>query len=386
MRKAMTCSTAENSTKEKKIRDRQASLAKECSEEKSEKPRVSDPEQIAIICPAASCCESEIHHEDARCPVKPKETCQIKPDPPPPRYPHWTENPPPYCNTCEKKEPIIVKSSPIMFTPKKGPWRSTLFLHKSCKYPSKKKKKIDKRSTTIVKADCAMFSQKNALHRTISEDKHADYLMFPISTSKFTDQVQSNIQKQTMYRYCVEKSEKEKMKISDRNLGVLKDRCMFETTQTDTSDSLKKQLQVSYPLKSSLPHSHKMKLAQEGLTKMGKEAQLSNGWEQQNYKIRLKIFREKDEQLNPSPPRIGEVRQPYGKVARSPFEDQKKCESDMDQEEICLQLRYPCIYPPKWPVVENKNYMVKMDEIKREIRSKALQAQAKKCAREKRQC
>lgn len=49
-----------------------------------------------------------------------------KPDPPPPRYPHWNENPLSYCDNCLKKttRSSPVKASPMIFIPDKRPRKS----------------------------------------------------------------------------------------------------------------------------------------------------------------------------------------------------------------------------------------------------------------------
>jgi len=371
-RKSTSCCTAENSTTEKEICDGQTSteysksLADECNERRSEKARECDLEQVTYL--TQRCCETKtqsIDKDAEKCSVKKSKDIQIKPDPPPPKYPHWTENPPPYCNYCQEKRPIVVKPSLMMFSPRKGSWKSNIKLFSWLRKTNCKTSKKDKRS--VVKAErVGSCLQKTTSHRVISfKDDKYDFLMFPMLTSKFKDKIESKIQEfppQSTYHYCVQKSEKENLDISKSNARILNNQSnesyKMRTIRTNTPDSLEAQ-------KSSLSYYHNLELAQKGievLTKM--ERGLSDEWRRQRYKIRLKIFQKKNGQLDPSPPQIGELRQPHSEAVRPFLFDNRKFEFNIDQERLPPQSEHPCFYPSNWPVIVSKSYPTKMKECK----------------------
>ncbi|KYQ59595.1 hypothetical protein ALC60_01261 [Trachymyrmex zeteki] len=84
----------------------------------------------------------------------------------------------------------------------------------------------------------------------------------------------------------------------------------------------------------------------------------SNGWTQQRYKVRLKIFQKRNS-LDPCLPRIVELIQPRGEKMRS-----KLLKFVADEGEFLLQLKSSCSHncSSKLPIAETKSYPTKMNE------------------------
>jgi len=209
---------------------------------------------------------------------------------------------------------------------------------------------------------------------SLKNDKY-DFLMFPMLTSKFKDKTESKIQEfpaQNMYHYFVEKSEKENLDVSKATARILNNQLnesymrKMQTSQTGTSDSLGSQ-------KTPLSYYHKLEIAQRGMEVLTKRG-FSDGWRRQRYKVRLKIFQNKNGQLDPSSPRIGELRQPHSEAVRPFLFDNQTFECNVNQKELPPQSEHPCFYPSNWPVIVSKSYATKMNECK------MLSAQMKKYA------
>ncbi|EZA62231.1 uncharacterized protein LOC113561833 [Ooceraea biroi] len=330
---------------------------------------------------------------------------QIKPDPPPPRYQHWTENPPPYCDHCSKEATITVKPSPMMFVPKKGPWKSSLTgtawpCHEnSIGSPSK-----SKRSQTVVKTKtkCAAHSReissgKSAPRRMVSfEDKCADFLTLPAPASKTKPEIQRFPTLTKCGRCRIERSEKEQLLVPDisdckPNVASLKyqlSKCPRIKEMWSVAAVRDSPVDVGMQFQRSRTSSSRYQTTKRPRSRRSKERATrtkrrfkSSGWTRQRYKVRLKIFRKGDGRLDPCLPRIAELRQPRGEaMPPSPFKDRKLFETTLDRKELSPRSRNSCsdYCPTKCPVVENKSYPTKMDEC-RMVREQ----NSKKCPRKK---
>lgn len=308
---------------------------------------------------------------------------QIKPDPPPPRYQHWSENPPSYCDDCSNKTvrtvKSIVKSSPMIFVPRKEPWKFWMKGATSSHQDIHKKKSKNERDRTRT-TSCLpkSVSEKHIPRRVIfSENKSAASSTVPAFVNRTKPRVQRFPTLTRDGRCRVEKSEKDlaTLNVSDCNPSMASfkyrlSKCPSiketgsigvnrESSDTDVHPPPKQEAPLSVCEKIERRESR----PQEKGGRKRKRFESSGGWFRQRYKIRLKIFQKGNGRLDPCLPRIVELRQPRGK-ARSILS--KLLGLAADEGELPPRLkcprRPPGYYPSKWPVVENKSYPTKMDE------------------------
>lgn len=317
---------------------------------------------------------------------------QIKPDPPPPRYQHWSENPPPYCDRCSNKtvRTSPVKPSPMIFVPRKESWKSRTKgiasslqdIHED-RRKNTSKNRCDK---TDVKAKITSrlpksVSEKCVSRRVISfENKCAASLAFPAVVNKTKPRVVQRFPTLTKSGDCrVEKPKKDTPDVSDCNLGMAsfkyrlsKCPCIkemrsigvsHESSEADVDARPKQEASLSVCEKIVRQESRQAQEKEEGRRKRFVS---SGGWTRQTYKIRLKIFQKGNGCLDPCLPRIIELRQPRGGKMRS-----KLFGLAADEGELSPRLKSPRYCPLKWPIVETKSYPTKMNE-SRVVRDKNL--------------
>lgn len=314
---------------------------------------------------------------------------QIKPDPPPPRYQHWSENPPSYCNHCSSKtvRTPTVKPSPMIFVPRKEPWKSWTKgatsslqdIHED-RRKNTSKNGCDKTDTRAKITPCLpkSVSEKRISRCVISfEDKCASSSTLPAFVNRKKPRVVQQFPLTKSGR-CVEKPGKDftTPDVSDCNPSMASfkyrlSKCPsikempsigvnHESSDTDVDARPKQEAALSVCEKIEKQESRPQD-KEEGKRKRFKS---SNGWTRQRYKIRLKIFQKGNGHLDPCLPRIVELRQPRDGKMRSILS--KLFGLDADQGELSSRLKRPCrppdYCPSKWPVAEKKSYPTKMDE------------------------
>jgi len=151
-----------------------------------------------------------------------------KSDPPLPRYPHWSENPPSYCDCLKKTCSSLVKASPMIFIPDKGPRKSrakdTVSLPQNIHETSSRSPRGNECDRTDVKA---LHLQKSASKKrsTISfEDKCAASLTISVPNRIRESKIQHFPTLTRDGRCCVEKPEKKfvMLDVSDCNMASFK--------------------------------------------------------------------------------------------------------------------------------------------------------------------
>lgn len=379
-------------------------VPRDCNQEKLEKMTIDKPKRTAQS--SKQCSKAEPSFSEKICtsnekktsPMKSKMPCsvsdtneQIKPDPPPPRYQHWSENPPSYCDHCSNKTVRTVKStvkpSPMIFVPQKEPWKfwmkGTTSSHQNIhedREKSTSKNECDRTDARTRTTSCLpkSVSEKHIPHRVISsENKSAASLTVAAFVNRTKPRVRRFPTLTRNGRCRVEKSEKDLATpdVSDCNPSMASfkyrlSKCPsikemwsigvnHESSDTDVNPLPKQEAPLSVCEKIERRESR----PQEKEGRKRKRFKSSGGWTRQRYKIRLKIFQKGNGRLDPCLPRIVELRQPRGK-ARSILS--KLFGLAADEGELPPRLKSPCrppgYCPSKWPVVENKSYPTKMDE------------------------
>ncbi|KYM78886.1 hypothetical protein ALC53_10694 [Atta colombica] len=295
-----------------------------------------------------------------------------KPDPPPPRYPHWSENPPSYCDCLKKTRSSLVKASPMIFIPDKGPRKSrakdTVSLPQNIHETFTRSPRGNECDRTDVKA---LHLQKSASKKrsTISfEDKCAASLTIPAPNRIRESKIQHLPTLTRDGRCCDEKPEKKfvMLDVSDCNMASYKYRLskcpdgkeMWSIGIKREPPVVVKVRQEQGTLLSDYKKIKRLESQRERRKKRFKYSRIpSNGWTQQRYKVRLKIFRKRNS-LDPCLPQITELIQPRGeKIAQS-----KLLKFAMDEGESFSQLESLCPHncPSKILIAETKSYMTKM--------------------------
>lgn len=317
----------------------------------------------------------------------------IKPDPPPPRYPHWSENPPSYCDHGLKKTTCSsrVEASPMIFVPKKGPRKSqtkdiALFPQNIHEDSSRNANENECGRTDVEKS----VSRKPRCVISF-EDKCAATLKIPAPVNKTMESKTQQFPTLTRDgRCCVEKSEKEFVTsdVSDcnPNMASFKNRlskCPCIKKMWGIGVKREPPVDVSVRQKRGvlLPHCKKTKKSESQpeiirrKRRRFKSRAPDNGWARQRYKVRLKIFHKGNGRLDPCLPRIAELRQPRGEKMRL-----KLSKSAADKGEFSLRSRNSCPHSSsKMPIAETKSYPTKMDE-SRVVRDQCLRKHpCKKC-------
>lgn len=327
---------------------------------------------------------------------------QIKPDPPPPRYQHWSENPPFYCDAYSNKtvRTSPVKPSPMIFVPRKKSWisrtkgkavASTLQDIQEARGKSTSKNGCDK---TDAKAKITSRLPKSASERCIPdraisfENKCAASLTLP-TVNKTKPRVLQPFPKLTKSGDCRVEKPKEDFatsNVSDCSPGMTSfkhrlSKCLCvkemwsisadrESSDIDADARSKQEAFPSICEKIKRQESSRPLKKEEGGRR--KRLESSSGWTRdgQRYKIRLKIFQKGNGCLDPCLPRIIELRQSRGGKVRSILSGIAD-----DTGELSPRLKSSCRPPgycsPKRSIVETKSYPTKMNE-SRVMREKNL--------------
>lgn len=359
----------------------------------------------------AQLCESK-----RKCPIPEKKECcpdvpetpdinlgsyeyQTKPDPPPPKYQHWTENLPCYCDRDAVRTKMPVKPSlpsPVMFVPNAGPWKSNIgraiaSLVRQSPIGTPSKSKCSETVTKRVPSRLNASSEKSASRCVVCfKDKCTDLLALPPPASKVKPKVQF-FPTLTKSGHChVKKSEKKRESFSvpdsdcKPNVAALKYRLskcphikeMWNFEVSDHDSRVNDDVQPEKPQDfSALSKHHQQRSApkqrqEQVYAQIPKDARRkttvepTGEWMRQKYQLRLRIFR-KTGVFNPCLPRIVELRQPRGEATRSsPFEDGKRSDDTVNEEELSRRSENPCsdYRSTEQPVVETKSYPTKMDK------------------------
>jgi len=288
----------------------------------------------------------------------------IKSDPPPPRYQHWSENPPSYCmkkTTCSSS----VKASPMI--PDKGSRKSRTKditsspqnIHEASRTPNE-----NKYSRTDAKAPQKSVPRKRC---AISfEDKCAASLTVPAPVNRTMESKIQQFPTLTRDGRCrVEKSAKKFVTpdISDCNPNMasfkyrlskcpcIKEMWSIGIRREPPVDANVQQEQGALLSRKKMKKSESQPEIARRKRKRFKSRVPGNGWTRQRYKVRLKIFKKRNK-LDPCLPRIVELRQPRGEKMRS-----KLLKFAADEGEIFSQSRNSCshYFPSKMPIVETKS-------------------------------
>lgn len=365
--------------------------------DKSNKVRKEKSRQTASCPDSESLFSQKITlNEKETCPVEdkiPKEypaqdtyEYRLKPDPPPPRHPHWSENLPSYClkkTTCSSP----VKASSMILIPEKGPRRprakDTASSAQNIHEDSSRSPNENECGGTDAKAP---YLQRSASRKctprcVISfEDKCAASLTVPAPVGRTTESKTQQFPILTSDgRCCVKKPEKKSVTPDDcsPNMASFKHRlskCPGIKKMWGIGSKHEPPVDVSVRQKQALlSHCKKTTRSEsrpETTRRKGRRFKSRipvSGWARQRYKIRLKIFQKGNGRLDPCLPRIAEVRQPRGKRMRP------KLLKSVDKSEFSSQSKRSCPHysPSKMPIVETKSYPTKMDE-SRVIRDRYL--------------
>lgn len=339
-----------------------------------------DKSKIATY-PTQQCRESEprsskkiILNEKETYPARDTYEYYIKPDPPPPRYQHWSENPPSYCDHCLKKTcSFPVKASPMIFISEKGRSRakdtasSLQNIHEdSSKSPNENEcSRIDAKAPHLQKS----VSKKCVIS---FEDKCATSLTIPAPDNRT---MESKIQQfpLLMKDCCVEKLEKKFVTsdVSDcnPNMASFEERlskcpCIKEMWGIGIKREPPVDVSVRQKQGALLFHCKKMKRPESRPETTRRKRRKfksripGNGWTRQRYKVRLKIFQRGNGRLDPCLPRIVELIHPRDEKMR------KLLKSAADKGEFSSQSRNSCPHynSSKMPTTETKSYPTKMNE------------------------
>lgn len=332
-----------------------------------------DKSKQIVTYPPQRCRESEsrsfkkiILNEKETYPARDTYEYYIKPDPPPPRYQHWSENPPPYCDHCLKKTcSFPVKAPPMIFISEKGPRRS-------------RAKDTDASSLQNIHEDSSKTPNENECSRTDAKTPHLQKSVSKKCVISFEDKcaasltiptrsrtMESKIQQFPIKNGCVEKLEKKLVTsdVSDCNPNMAgfnrlsKCPCIKEMWDID----IKREPPVDVSVRQkqgAILSCKKIKRLETTRRKRRKfnSRILDNGWTRQRYKIRLKIFQKGNGRLDPCLPRIVELIHPRGEKMK------KLLKSAADKDEFSSQSRNPHYCSSKMPIAETKSYPTKMNE------------------------
>lgn len=364
--------------------------SQDCCKDKPNEVTKYKSEQIATY-PTQQCAESEltsskkiILEPKEISPVEvniPKEYARdtheyyIKPDSPPPRPQHWSENPPAYCNHCSKETCLSpVKASPAISIPEKGPWRSqakdTTSSSQNIHEDSSRSPNENECSRSDAKAS---HLQKNVSKKCMIsfEDKCAASLTVPVNKT-----MESKIQQFPRLTKdggcCVDKPEKKpatldvndcssnmtsfKYRLSKcpsikemRSIGVKRE------PPVDVSMQQKQEALLSYRRKKKRSKS-RPETARKEKKRIFKSRAPGNGWARQKYKVRLKNFQKGNGRLDPCLPQIVELKYPRDKRITS-----KQLKSTVHKSEFSSENSSPH-YPSETLIAKTKSYVTKMEE------------------------
>lgn len=298
----------------------------------------------------------------------------FRPDPPPPRYEHWRENPPSYCDNCCRKmaRSTPVKASPMIFIPKKGPWRrsrvkdsalSPQKIHdQSCKIPDE-----NACGETDVKAPQKIVSRKRC--RTSFEDKCSPSLTVPRPVKTMESEIRQFPMLTKDGRCCVEKPEKRSVtsSVSDCNPNMESfkyrlSKCPSVKEMWGTGVKADPPVDDSVGQGALLSSCKKAKRqvsqVENTSSKKRRFESPTNGWMRQKYKIRLKIFQKENTHLEPGLPQIVELRHQRDEQMRPKLLKSAPCkgESSSRPRKLCPHK------PSEMPIAETKSYPTKMNE------------------------
>ncbi|KYN06593.1 hypothetical protein ALC62_02447 [Cyphomyrmex costatus] len=298
-----------------------------------------------------------------------------RPDPPPPRYPHWSENPPPYCDDCLKKttRSSLVKASPMIFIPDKGPRKSRakdiVSPPQNIHETSSRSPKENECGGTDAKASHLQKSVSKKRSAISFKDKCAAFLTIPSPNGTMESEIQQFPTLTRDGRCCVEKPEKNFVTpdVSDCNPNMASfkyrlSKCPNIKEMWGIGIKRKPPVDVNVRQEALLSDYKKIKRSKSRREttrkKRFKSRVPSNGWTQQRYKIRLKIFQKRNS-LDPCLPRIVELIQPRGEKLRSEL-----LKFAASKGESFSQLKSLCSHncPSKMPIVKTKSYPTKMNE------------------------
>lgn len=320
-----------------------------------------------------------------------------KPDPPPPRYQHWSENPPSYCGQKKTICSSRVETSPMIFIPEKGPRKSRAkdiaSSPQNIHEDSSRSSNENGCGRTDVKAPQKGVSRKCTSRCVISfEDKCAASLTIPAPVNRTMESKTQQFPTLTRDgRCCVEKPEKKFITsdVSDcnPNMASFKHRlskcpCIKEMWVIGIKREPPVDVSVRQKQEALLLHCKKVKkseLQPEIIRRKRRKFNSrtpGNGWTRQRYKVRLKIFHKGNGRLDPCLPRIVELRQSRGEKMRP-----KLLKSATDEEKLPSRSRNSCPHDSssKMSIAETKSYPTKMNE-SRVIRDQCVRKHpCKKC-------
>lgn len=305
---------------------------------------------------------------------------QTRPDPPPPSCQHWTENPPSYCDRCSARKRTCVATvepSPMIFVPVKGPRKfrgAAQPLEDVCGDSGRKKGNEPGRmdAETMKVVDAMPRLRRNspgksiAGHANPSEDKRVDSSCASASATPakhrwflaFARSDRCGIEKPEKKFATWEvsghsKSDATSLKYRSGEYPCVKKMRNMTAREPPAveADAWRRRRTPARRRKRVKRLEFRRETAREG-----KEKRVS-GWTRQRYKMRLKIFRKPDGQLDPCLPPIAELRQPRATqtyLTKSEFESTAKIRA------ASSRLQSPCT--AQRPVVETKSYPTKMEE------------------------
>lgn len=323
-----------------------------------------------------------------------------KPDPPPPRYPHWTENPPSNCDHCSRTaiDTSTVKSSPMIFIPKKELRKSRVKdTAPSLRDIPQSKSECGKTDVGTKISPCTPSSQlrESLMSKCISprygipfEDKCADSLTLPAPVDKTKQKIQW-FPTLTREGRCHAAKPGKKFAMSDvsdckPNVASFKYRlskCPCSSGTHNPDVDRKSSVDVGIRQRQDDPlcrdkETNELESRRETAKGGRKRVKLRT---RQRYKVRLKMLRKGDKR--PDPSRIAELGQPRDGRTRSPLSKEVRS-SVTEEDELSPRLRNSCsdYCPPERPVAEHKSYPTKMEESRAKSRSQSQE----KCPRTKR--
>lgn len=294
----------------------------------------------------------------------------VKPDPPVPRYPYWKDNPPPYCDlrTKETTPVCTVKSSPMFFFPKKGRWKKT-----QAKDPASFPRNIQEDSDKSPKGDARdRKTDAEAPRSQESEPKKRCVISLEdkcsLTKPRPVDATESKRQYYPLTKdgRCLKKEKVTTLDVSDcnPNMASFKHRLSKCPSTKEMCDKPEPPVDINAQKQEALSSCKKVERPESqpkttGEKKKKCESQIpdSNGWTQQRYKVRLKIFHKESGRLDPCLSQIIEVRQPREKIKS------KQLKSIVDKGESSSRNSCPD-YPSEMPIAETKSYPTKMKESK----------------------
>ncbi|XP_011698549.1 PREDICTED: uncharacterized protein LOC105456301 [Wasmannia auropunctata] len=353
------------------------------------------PSKNVTSCKKVTCPEEREAKKKKEYPASDMYEYRRKPDPPPPRQPHWSENLPSYCDPSLKKTTTTrsspVKASPMIFIPDKGSRKSRARdtasslqnIHKASKASdggSPNEKECGRTDTK--KAPQKLDESRKCTSRcTISfEDRCATSLTIPPPTVNRTmDSRSKQFPTFTKDGRCAEKAKKKSVCTTDfvsdcsPNMASFKYRLSkCPPIKEMWSIGVKREPPVDVSVRQDAFNCKKSKRPDSrpetasarrrlGTRLKSRAPATSNGWTRQKYKVRLKIFR-KENTLDPCLPQIVELRQPRGEKTRP-----RQSKFAADEGEHFSQSESSHCRPSKLTtetesITETKSYPTKMNE------------------------